>query len=43
MDNRFFEQPILNSPYAYPASHWELDDQGQRTRRIIDGFAGAAV
>ncbi len=25
MDNHFFERPILNSPYAYPARHWELD------------------
>ena len=36
MDNRFFEQPILNSPYEYPASHWELDDQGQPTQKIIE-------
>jgi type III restriction enzyme len=36
MDNRFFEQPILNSPYEYPAQHWELDDQGQPTQRIIE-------
>jgi hypothetical protein len=25
MVESFFEQPILNSPYAYPARHWELD------------------
>lgn len=36
MDNRFFEQPILNSPYEYPARHWELDNQGQPTQRIIE-------
>ncbi len=36
MDNRFFEKPILNSPYEYPACHWELDAQGQPTQRIID-------
>jgi type III restriction enzyme len=36
MDNRFFEQPILNSPYEYPARHWELDDQGQPTQQIIE-------
>ncbi len=36
MANRFFEQPILNSPYKYPAQHWELDDQGQPTQRIIE-------
>src|SRR5260370_5480905 len=36
MDNRFFEQPILNSPYEYPAQHWELDDQGQPTQQIVE-------
>lgn len=36
MDNRFFEQPVLNSPYEYPARHWELDAQGQPTQQIID-------
>lgn len=35
MDNRFFERPILNSPYEYPKQHWELDDHGQPTQRII--------
>jgi type III restriction enzyme len=32
----FFERPILNSPYAYPAQHWELDEDGQPTNRIVD-------
>jgi len=36
MDNHFFERPILNSPYAYPRRHWELDGQGQPTQRIIE-------
>ena len=36
MENRFFEQPILNSPYEPPAKHWELDEQGQPTQRIIE-------
>ena len=36
MDNRFFEQPILNSPYGLPDRHWELDPQGQPTQRIIE-------
>ena len=36
MDSHFFERPILNSPYEYPAHHWELDGQGQPTQRIID-------
>ncbi len=35
MDNPFFERPILNSPYESPSQHWELDDQGQPTQRII--------
>jgi hypothetical protein len=25
MSLAFFEQPILNSPNAYPGRHWELD------------------
>ncbi len=36
MLNPFFERPILNSPYAYPTRHWELDDHGQPTQRIIE-------
>ena len=35
MDNRFFEKPVINSPYEYPARHWELDDDGQPTQLII--------
>jgi type III restriction enzyme len=34
--NLFFEQPVLNSPYIYPARHWELDGQGQPTQKIIN-------
>ncbi len=41
VENRFFEQPILNPPYEYPMRHWELDDQGQPTQRIIDNRRGA--
>jgi type III restriction enzyme len=26
---------MLNSPYEYPRQHWELDDSGQPTQRII--------
>lgn len=26
MSNPFFDQPILNSPYADPSRHWELDE-----------------
>lgn len=36
MTNPFFEHPILNSPYAYPARYWELDQDGQPTQRIIE-------
>jgi DNA modification methylase len=31
----FFEKPILNSPYAEPAQHWELDDADLPTDRIV--------
>jgi hypothetical protein len=30
----FFERPILNSPYAYPGQHWELEN-GLPTNRIV--------
>ncbi len=36
MDNQFFSAPILNSPYARPTRHWELDDAGQPTQRVLD-------
>jgi len=36
MTDQFFERPILNSPYEYPAQHWELDADGQPTNRILD-------
>ncbi|QFY42130.1 hypothetical protein F6R98_05380 [Candidatus Methylospira mobilis] len=36
MENPFFEKPILNSPYAYPARHWELDEKGQPTQRVVE-------
>ena len=36
MDNQFFERPILNSPYEYPLRHWELDEDGQPTQRIVE-------
>ena len=41
MDNRFFEKPILNSPYEYPVRHWELDAEGQPTQQIIDSRRSA--
>lgn len=41
MDNLFFTQPILNSPYERPTKHWELDEEGQPTQRIIERRRGA--
>ena len=35
MVDHFFEKPILNSPYEYPAQYWELDEDGQPTNQII--------
>ena len=35
MTNPFFERPVLNSPYKYPKQHWELDETGQPTQRVI--------
>jgi type III restriction enzyme len=37
----FFERPILNSPYAYPQRHWELDETGQPTQKIVESRRGA--
>jgi type III restriction enzyme len=36
MSDPFFDRPILNSPYECPRRHWELDEHGQPTQRIID-------
>jgi type III restriction enzyme len=36
MTNPFFDHPILNSSYEYPARHWELADQGQPTQQMIE-------
>ena len=36
MTDHFFDHPILNSPYEYPSHHWELDDNGQPTNRILE-------
>jgi type III restriction enzyme len=40
MGHPFFDRPILNSPYAYPSRHWELDDTGQPTQKIIETKKG---
>ena len=36
MADRFFGAPVLNGPYDRPARHWELDESGQPTNRIVD-------
>jgi type III restriction enzyme len=36
MTDLFFDKPILNSPYTYPARHWELDEHGQPTQRVVE-------
>ena len=36
MSNPFFDHPILNSPYECPAKHWELDEHGQPTQKILE-------
>ena len=36
MTDQFFHHPILNSPYAYPGRHWELDADGQPTSSILE-------
>jgi len=35
MTASFADQPILNSPYACPTQHWELDQEGMPTQHII--------
>ena len=40
MPDDFFTSPILNSPYEYPAKHWELES-GQPTNRIRDARRSA--
>jgi type III restriction enzyme len=36
MTNAFFDRPILNSPYEYPARHWELGTDKQPTQRVVE-------
>ena len=43
MSNRFFDRPILNSPYEYPSRHCELDESGQPTSHILDSHRRVAV
>jgi type III restriction enzyme len=41
IDNPFFDHPILNSPYEYPKRHWELDQDGQPTQKIVEARRSA--
>jgi type III restriction enzyme len=36
MSNPFFDHPILNSPYECPVRHWELDEDGQPTQKLLE-------
>ena len=33
--NLFFKEPIRSSPYGEPAEHWELDENGQPTQKLL--------
>src|SRR6266404_1651352 len=41
MAEPFFDHPILNSPYEYPKKHWEHDEAGQPTQKVIEKRRGA--
>src|SRR4030081_486402 len=41
MSNPFLDHPILNPPPQYPLRHWELDEDGQPTQKIIELRRGA--
>jgi len=41
MLNPFFDHPILNSPYECPPRHWELDEAGQPTQKIVENRRSA--
>lgn len=36
MSDKFFERPIINSPYEYPGKHWQLDETGQPTGKLVE-------
>jgi hypothetical protein len=39
--SRTVAKPILNSPYEYPRKHWELDEAGQPTQKVIENRRNA--
>lgn len=43
MSDAFFRSPILNSPYAEPTRHWELDSGGQPTNELVLGRRPSAL
>lgn len=43
MSDSFYQAPILNSPYDVPSRHWELDDSGQPTHKILSGRRPASL
>jgi type III restriction enzyme len=40
---RFFDSPILNTPYASPSRHWELDENGQPTDMILESRRSSSL
>ena len=34
--HRFFEQPIVNSPFQYATQQWESAEHGQPTQKIVE-------
>ena len=36
VSERFFEDPILNSPYKHLGRRWELDKDGITTQQIVE-------
>lgn len=36
MDKKFFENPILNSPYEIPGKHWETGADNRPTGKVIE-------
>lgn len=42
LGNRFFNDPVLNSPYAEPSRYWALDEHNNPTGEIISGRRAAS-
>ncbi len=37
MHDEFFQKPVINSPYGYPARHWVLDERGLPSGEVAEG------